>query len=229
MADSVVQSVSGTSGTFVFSFSKTFGSTTSAGNLLIAVIVWEGGVGVGSVTDGAGNNYVKADDVGGFSCAVWYCENALANAGTVTVTSASSAFVVVGLTIIEVAGAPTTGSFDTSNSNSSTSTTPTTGTISGTTGQLTIAALNAVAGASITGAGGDWTDLYNVADMDGDIGGAVQYLIDSSNTTYSGDWTLNSSRSYHALITSFNTSGGTTVVASWWFYGSHGMGGSTGF
>jgi len=194
----LVQTKSGTSGVFPvsFSYALTFDSTVTAGNLLIATVIWEG-ASVPNVSDSNGNTFTLATSPMPAGSAIFYCENCLGGASdvvTVGITSGPN-FVVVGMSITEWSG-QTASCLDqaTSKNNSSTST-PDSGTITTTHAvDLLVAAvwLGGPVGGTITES---FTSLYNVPDMDGDIGGAAGYSVVTSTGNQTETWTLSTSRS----------------------------------
>ena len=124
-----VQEAQGASSVGAEAVSATFGSATSAGNLLVVSVVTSGdyvGVRPTSITDNAGNTYTfigesgYEDGIYNEYCgcvAAWdeylyYCQNAFANAGTVTANGVGGALGSA-IFIHEYAGASTTAALDT--------------------------------------------------------------------------------------------------------------------
>lgn len=108
---------SGTSSA-VSSTSATFSTATAAGSLLVLLYQNNNFANnVTSITDSAGNSWVQAGSElanGSNHLGIYYCKNAIANAGTVTVNWATATFYGA-IQIMEITGADTSAPLDTGN------------------------------------------------------------------------------------------------------------------
>ncbi len=103
----------------------TFGSATTAGNLLVVLVNYNNGASdTQSVMDTAGNTYTQAGtgftDGAAHHFEIWYAENALANAGTVTVkTNNAGGYIYFSVTVYEVSGADASNPLNTTSTGAS--------------------------------------------------------------------------------------------------------------
>ncbi len=208
MAIALVQTTSGTSGATPSSFARTFASPTTAGSLLVACVVWDGGNQIDTVTDSNGNTYsaaISAQFSTVWGCAVFYKENAAGgSSNVVTASSSGGSTGRTGMAIAEYSGVATSGSLDQTSKNDlgGSSTTPTSGNVTtALAGELYLGVLVCNT-ATITGEGG-WSDLYNVTDMGDTLGGAAQYLIGGAGGTFAATWTLGTAGFWTTAIATF--------------------------
>ncbi len=214
MAIVSVQHTSGTSGTFVNSFTRTYGSTVTAANFLLAVIAYEGPT-TSTVADSNGNSFTLAiRKASGFGSGVeiWYCENCLGGASNVVTATGSGQFVVIGMAIAEFSGVATSSSLDqTANNVPGSTTAPSSGNVTtSNAGELYVGAVMCDATANTFTEEATWTGLYNTPNMDGDIGGAAEFLIGGAGGTYAATWSLSGATTCRAaaIATFLNAGGG---------------------
>jgi hypothetical protein len=160
MAISVVQTNQGGNSAATTSFAVTFGGATAGGNLLVVIVHSRGSETV-TLTDSAGNTYQQlgnyiTDSGGNNTASIWYCRNALANAGTVTAAYSTSA-VFHGLAIYEISGCDTALPFDVVRTNNATGTAITSGTLPLSTSTEIIIAGGEASGPPITAFGAGYT------------------------------------------------------------------------
>jgi hypothetical protein len=220
MAISLAQSaVSGNTSGSIANYARTFGSSTTAGDLLLALVSYEGGS-VSGVSDSNGNTYSKAigyqTNGNVLSTEIWYCLDATggsSNQVTVTFGTGGSA---IALTILDFTGVAASNPLDQTNKNTQTSSSFSSGSVTtSTNGELYVGVLAyTVAGYPVT-AESSWTQPYDVEF--GDIAGAHQYYIDpgAGAGTYAATWTPASSAIGTAVIATFKPAAGGVTAQIW--------------
>lgn len=190
--------------------SRAFSSNNTAGNLLVVIVVAGSGADTTAVNDTLGNTWTHAATAfntgSGMRTELWYAENCLGGANTVTATlSASEGWVI---TIAEYSGLLTSGSLDQVNNSPTTASGATlnSGNITTTQNDELIVGggcIRDVVSGTVTTAAG-FTELSNLStNRDAN----ASHKIVSSTGTYA--WTADSTQSdsYAAVVASFKASG----------------------
>ncbi len=219
MAIAFVQKKSGKSGLgTIFSFAQTFTSTTTAGNLLLAVVAANSGFTVTGVSDSNGNTFTQAAEslyaAGVQVISLWYKENAAGGSSNV-VTASTGSSAQTAMAILEFSGAATSSSLDQTNTTANTTTTtPTTGNVTTANagelylGGLIFSTFGVTPPITTTDEGG-WTNIFNDTGTGGQsIAWDAQYLIGGAGGTFAGTWTLDQSCICNAAIATFKAAGG---------------------
>jgi hypothetical protein len=190
------QTSSGISGSSV---SLTFGSSTSAGNTLVAFIAPPFGLTVASITDTAGNRWMQVGAPSTYQNSstvntlnLWYAIGISGGADTVTVTFNSSASAVCDINISEFSGVSATNPLDqwcTTGQSSPSGTSFPVGTLQPhVAGELMIAAgLTSTGGTTLTPPSGYSASIFSNTYFN------VSYFVNSGTTPSNQTWTTSAS------------------------------------
>jgi hypothetical protein len=193
MAIAFVQGANNTSqsGTAV---TLAFGSNNAGGNLLICTV--RGTQDASSITDSAGNNWVQIDHLQNTEWgSLWYAQNSISGANTVTVHFGSSASFVY-LAIGEYSGVATSLALDSHNITSGTSAGATAPTVTAAAGDLVVGYVEVGNGDTIS-AGSGYTIREN------NIGAAYEDQLNVSAGNYAPNFTWASSDRWVAGVATF--------------------------
>ena len=209
MAISIVQTKTArdTSG----SFSVTFDSTTTSGNLIVVSfpfrVILDTGESDISVTDNKSNTFTKAfwkenvsENINHAAC--WYVQNATGGSShsiTITITERSGEDTAkVNAVIYEVSGVKTSGALDATNTGDGTGTAATSGNVTpAANGTLLIANCKAQTETTTLTDEGGWTARYNAN------GSSTVDKIQATAAAEDADFTLSSSEAWAAGIAAF--------------------------
>lgn len=185
----------GQAGSVSSTFTATFDSSVTAGNLLVACVHVLNGVSTVAVADNVNGSWTKDVDATpnpnvGFICQIWSFPNAASGATTVTLTMSDQ--YACSMTIFELAGAATVSHVDTSSSdqrNASPTLSLTTAANS-----CIIATMNTYNSAWTVGVGvGDSYTLQQVQAVASAVQHADEYLLSASASSHTVDFVISGS------------------------------------
>lgn len=199
------------------SLTASFGANATAGNLLVAAILYDGGNSISSVKDGNGNSLALAVATPGgetvLSVAIYYSQNCAGGSKDITVTfSGAQADTAIGT--MEFSSAATSGGADQTNVTArTTSANVSSGNVTTVaSGEFLIGVFASQAVSTITEESG-WTSVYNGPSVAGSIGGGVECFIGGAAGSVAATWTLNTSVIWRAAIATFEASSGGATAA----------------
>lgn len=192
------------------SIAATFGGGTGSGSLIVALFGNQVATNFSSIGDSAGNSYVQAGSEfkpsginNYFNC--YYCNNAIAGAGTVTVTLLASS-TYRSLVIYEVTGQDTGTVLNTTATGEGSSTAIAAGSITPAAAAELLVAMMISGGPPITGPGGSWAFANFAVSGDANAYFGDEYLRITSATAATA--TSTSSAAWGIFAASFKEAGG---------------------